>query len=107
MFDQSHETYESLTAQTGVYCDANPVQAGHYNVARNTQADSFYTETVDAFTNLSMIGTSDKALLSTLTSTNAALTGQMAVKDRVTATLHAHLRNTNSNMELPTTQTNY
>jgi hypothetical protein len=47
----------------------------------------FYTETADAFTNLAMTTTADKYLLSTLTSTNTALTGQLAAKDRLIANL--------------------
>jgi hypothetical protein len=71
MFTQAHETYESLTAQAGGYHGANNA----YNIAPITQSESFYTETADAFANISMAVTADKDLLSTITTTNAALTG--------------------------------
>jgi hypothetical protein len=55
-----------------------------------------------------MAATSDKDMLSTLTSTNAALAGQLATKDRLIANLQAQIRNaaTNTNTNRPNTQTN-
>jgi hypothetical protein len=52
MFTQAHDTYESLTAQAGGHHGANMAQAGHYKAAPITQAESFNTETADAFANL-------------------------------------------------------
>jgi hypothetical protein len=75
MFAQAHEMYESLTVQAGGYHGGNLSQVGYYKTS--TQSKSFYTETVDAFANLAMAATSDKDLINTLTSTNAALTGQL------------------------------
>jgi hypothetical protein len=56
-----------------------------------------------------MAATADSYLLSTLTTTNAALTGQLASKDRLIANIQAQLRNTNTNTntDRPTTNTNY
>jgi hypothetical protein len=67
MFTEAHETYETLTAQAGGYHGANHVQT--------QDTEKFYNETAEAFANLAMAATSDKDLLSTLTSTNATLTG--------------------------------
>jgi hypothetical protein len=63
----------------------------------------------DAFANLTMAATADKNLPSTLTTTNAALTGQLATKYRLIANLQAQLRNANTttNTYRPTTKTNY
>jgi hypothetical protein len=81
-------------------------QAGYYNTAPNTQSDSFYTETVDSFANLAMAATADKDLIPTLTSTNAAFTGQLVTKDKLIANLQAQIHNTtnNTNAEHPPTQ---
>jgi hypothetical protein len=83
MFTQAHATYESLTAQAGGCHGANNA----YNIAPMTQSESFYTDTADAFANLAMAATADKDLLSTLTTTNAALTGILPEKDSMIATL--------------------
>jgi hypothetical protein len=107
MFYPAHETCESLTAQSGGYHGANLAQAGNYNGIHNTQSESFYTKTADAFANLVMSATVDKDLLTTLTSNNVALTGQLAANDRVIVTLQAQLRNTNGNTDLPIAQSNY
>jgi hypothetical protein len=84
-------------------------QAGRYNAPPNAQTESFYTEMADAFANIAMVATVDKDLLSTLTTTNAALTGQLATKDRLVANIQVPLCNTNTNtkMDRPTTNTNY
>jgi hypothetical protein len=77
--------------------------------APNTQAESFYTETADAFTNLAMAATADKDLITTLTTTNVALTCQIATKYWLITNLQAQLRNTNANTntERLTINTNY
>jgi hypothetical protein len=62
-------------------------QAGHYNTPPNAQAGLFYTEMSDAFANLAMVATADKDLLSTIATTNAELTGQLASKYWLTANL--------------------
>jgi hypothetical protein len=82
-----HETYESLTAQAGGCHEANMAQAGHCNAASNTQTELCYTKTADAFTNLAMAAAADKDLITTLVTTNVALTGQLATKDRLIANL--------------------
>jgi hypothetical protein len=92
MSTQAHETYESLTVQAGGYHGANNA----YNIAPITQSESFCTETADAFANLAMAATADKDLLSTLTTTNAAITGILREKDSMIATLLAQLRGTNT-----------
>jgi hypothetical protein len=92
MFTQAHETYKSLTAQTGGYHGANNA----YIIAPITQSESFDSESADAFANLAMSSTTDKDLLSTITTTNAALTGILREKDSMIATLRAQLRGTNT-----------
>jgi hypothetical protein len=69
------------------------------------QAESFYTETADAFAKLAMATTADKDLISTFTSTNAALTGQLATKYRLIANLQTQIHNTttNTNTDRPNT----
>jgi hypothetical protein len=61
-----------------------------------TQSEYFFTETADVFANLAMTATADKDLLSTLTTTNAALTCILREKDSMIATLRAQLRGTNT-----------
>jgi hypothetical protein len=109
MFTQAHEIYKSLTVQAGGYNRVNLAHAGHYNAPPNAQAESFYTETADAFANLAMAATADKDLLSTLATTNAAVAGQLAPNNRVIANLQAQVRNanTNTNTDRPTTDNNY
>jgi hypothetical protein len=92
MFTQADETYESLTAQAGGYHGANNA----YNITPITQSEYFYNETADAFANLAMAATADKDLLSTLTTTDASLTGIIQEKDLMIATLRAQLRGTNT-----------
>jgi hypothetical protein len=53
-----------------------------------------------------MEATADKDLLSTLASTNATLTGQLATKDRLIANLQAHIRNAATNTDRPNMQIN-
>jgi hypothetical protein len=48
-------------------------RAGHYNAPPIAQAESSYTKTADAFTNLAMVATAENYLLSMITTTNAAL----------------------------------
>jgi hypothetical protein len=87
IFAQAHEMYESLTAYARGYRGANLAQADHYNAAPSTQSDSFYTETVYAFANLTMAAISDKYLLLILTSTNTSLLWQLTAKYLVIPTL--------------------
>jgi hypothetical protein len=54
-----------------------------------------------------MGATADKDLISTLPTTNAALTGQLATKYRLITNLQAQLRNTNINTECHIMQMNY
>jgi hypothetical protein len=89
MLTAAHETYETLTAQAGEYHGANHVQT--------QDTEKFYNETAEAFANLAMAATADKDLLSTLTSTNATLTGQLEAKDRIISSLRAQLGNTTGN----------
>jgi hypothetical protein len=84
MFTAAHETYETLSAQSGGYHGANNVQA--------QETDFFYNETAEAFANLAMVATADKDLLFTLTNTNSTLTNQLATKDNIIAALQEHLR---------------
>jgi hypothetical protein len=109
MFTQAQEKYKSLTEETGGYHGENLAQTGHYNADPITQAELFYTETADAFSNLVMAATSDKDLLSTITSTYASLTEQLTTKDRLISNLQAHIRNatTTTNTDRPNTQKNY
>jgi hypothetical protein len=83
--------YEYLTAQAGWYHGANVAHTNAYNTAPNAQAESSYTETADTFANLAMAATADKDLLTTSTSTNAALTEQLAAKYRMISSLQAQL----------------
>jgi hypothetical protein len=55
MFTSAHDTYESLTAQSGGYHGANNVQA--------QETEKLYNETANMFANLAMAATSDKELL--------------------------------------------
>jgi hypothetical protein len=84
MFTSAHGTYESLTAHAGGYHGANNLQM--------QETEKLYNETSDAFTNIAMTATSDKERLSKLTTTNFTLTGQLAEKDKLIATLQAQLR---------------
>jgi hypothetical protein len=77
-----------------------------YNTAPTPQAESFYTDMVDAFANLTMAATADKDLLSTLTSTNATLTDQLRDKDKLINSLQAQLRNTTT-ADTTSVKTNY
>jgi hypothetical protein len=52
LFTAAHETYESLTAQTGGYHGAHHTQT--------QQTEKFHNETADAFGNLAMAATADK-----------------------------------------------
>jgi hypothetical protein len=61
-FTSAHETYETLTAQTGGFHGADNVQA--------QETEKFYNETAEAFENLAMAATADKDLLSKLTNTS-------------------------------------
>jgi hypothetical protein len=108
MFTQAHETYKSLIAQRWVpWCKHGP-DGELQCCTQHTQSESFYTETADAFDNLAIAATSDKYLLSTLTSTNTALTGQLAKNDWLVANVQAQIRNTatNTNTDRPKTQAN-
>jgi hypothetical protein len=84
MFTSAHETYETLTAQSGGYHGANNVQA--------QETEFFYNETAKAFANLATTATADKDLLSTLTNTNSTLTNQLATKEKSIAALQEQLR---------------
>ena len=95
MFTAAHETYETLTAQSGGYHGANHAQT--------QEADKFYNETAEAFANLAMAATADKDLLSTLTTTNATLTGQLEAKDKIISSLRAQLGTGNAYNAQPTT----
>jgi hypothetical protein len=105
MFTQAHDTYISLTAQTGGYHGANNA----YKITPITHSESFYNETADAFANLVMAATADKDLLSTPTTINAALTGILQEKDSMIATLRAQLRGTSTSNPASknTAKTNY
>jgi hypothetical protein len=93
MFDQAHETYESLTSQAGGNYGANYAHTTTYNTSL-PQAESFYTERADVIANLAMAAKADKDLLSTLMPTDAALTYQLRDKDKLMHSLQAQLRNT-------------
>jgi hypothetical protein len=84
---------------------------GHYTAPPNAQAKSVYIDMEDAFANLTMATTANKYPLSTLATTNAALTCQLATKDRLIANLQSQLRNantnTNTNTDHPNTKHNY
>jgi hypothetical protein len=84
MFTSAHDTYETLTAQSGGYHGANNVQA--------QETEKFYNKTAEAFSNLAMAATTDKDLLSTLTSMNSTLTNQLATKDKIIAASQEQLR---------------
>jgi hypothetical protein len=84
MFISAHETYETLTSQSGGYHGANNVRAH--------EMEKFYNETAKAFANLAMAATADKDLLSTLTNTNSTLANQLATKDKISVALQEQLR---------------
>jgi hypothetical protein len=93
MFTSAHETYETLTAQSGGYHGANNVQT--------QETEKFYNKTEEAFANLVMTATADKDLLSTLTNTNSTLTNQLVTKDKIIAALQEQLRSSRAPTRAP------